>query len=258
MSFRLTIALLVIVIALGAVVFYVDQSPATPTPSASGDTVMSFLSSDATQLDATTKAQTVVVVKDGSGNWQLQKPEVAPADQLRIESVLGELASLTSTRTLSQPGDLGQFGLAEPAETVKVTLKSGGARTLLLGGQSPDKSGYYVKLPDSGTVYLIDASVGSDLSQLVTSPPKATPTPTPGPSGTPGSGIPAAVTPSAGTPVPGTPTPAAVASTPTEAATATVVGTPESGALPPQAPIGTPTIPDVPLPPGTPTPTPAG
>lgn len=264
MSFRLTIVLLVILVALGAVVFFVDQSPATPTPSATGATVMSFLSSDATQLEATTKDQSVLVVKDASGNWQLQKPEVAPADQLRVESAIAELAALTATRTLDPPGDLAQFGLAEPVQTVKVTLASGGPKTLLLGAQSPDKSGYYAKLPDSGAVYLIDASVGADLSQLVASPPKATPTPTPEPSGTPGAETPGVETPVAGTPAAETPTlvPAASAATPSvppaAATTPAAVGTPAPDALPAQAPAGTPVIPDVPLPPGAPTPTPAG
>ena len=254
MSFRVTVVLLVVVVALGGVVFFVDQNPPTPTPSGAGlATVMSFLSSDATQLEAAAKDQSVVVARDPSGGWLLQKPEAAPADQLRVESIIASLAALSATRTLTEPGDLAQFGLAEPALTVKVSLKSGATKTLLLGDQSPDKAGYYAKLPDASAVYLIAASDGADLTQLMVSPPKATPTPTPPPADTPGPGTPTAVPPAGAVAPSAPPPPAAPPLAPAESATST----PEPDALPPQAVFGTPVIPDVPPPPEELTPTPA-
>jgi hypothetical protein len=263
MSFRLTLVLLVILAALGAVVFFVDQAPPTPTPAAGSTTIISFLSSDATELSATSKDRSVLVVKEESAGWLLKQPESAPADQVRVEGTVSRLASLTSTRTIAAPADLGEFGLVEPEVEVKVTLKSGKAKTLLLGDQSPDKAAYYVKLPDRSDVYLVASSVGADLSQLVTNPPKATPTPEPG-SPTPAEGTPTSPGEPAGTPTSGPAT--SEAPTPTSVVLPTLTPilpappanlTPEADAIIPQLPpSGTVVIPDLPLPPGVGTPTP--
>lgn len=249
MSFRLTIVLLVILLALGVVVVFVDQNPPTPTPAPGSAIVLSFLSSDATDLEVVTKTQTVLVSKDPTAGWLLKKPEEAPADSLRVETSLSRLASLSSSRTIPAPADLAEYGLADPALTVKVTLKSGDAKSMLLGNQSVDKAAYYAKLPNGADVYMISASVGSDLTQLATTPPKATPTPTPAPAET---GTPGAETP---TPEPRTATPAPTAtSTPTPVPpTPAAMATPD--VLPPQAVTGTPVIPDNPRPPEARTPT---
>ena len=257
MSFRLTIVLLVVLVALGAVVFLVYQNPPTPTPSAGSTTIVSFLSSDATELAVKGKTQSVLVAKDEAEGWLLKQPETARADQVRVESTITRLASLAATRTIAAPADLGEFGLADPAIEAKVTLKSGEAKTLLLGDQSPDKASYYVKLPDKADVYLVTSSVGADLTQIITNPPKATPTPTAEPE-TPAAEIGTPTPPAVGTPSPAPPVEAAPTPSPVALPTLTPILpappeslTPEVDAVIPQLPPdGTVVIPDLPLPPG--------
>ncbi len=205
MNFRLTLGLLIVLLVLGGAVYYVESSPATPTPATQSTTVLSFLPSDVSKLEASGQGKSVVVTRDDSG-WLLKQPEEARADQMRVDNLVSRLGTLAATRTIDAPSSLAEFGLDKPQVQAVITLKSGQTSTLLLGNQNPDKTSYYAKLPDKGAVYLIPVAVGGDLSRLLTDPPKATPTPTPlppisFPTGTP---VPS-VSPAAGSPAQSTP-----------------------------------------------------
>ncbi len=214
MNFRLTLVLLIVLVLLAGAVYYVQATPATPTPAAKTASVLSFLPSDATQIEATGQGKTVVVARGDDGKWLLKQPEQGPADQVRVDSLLSALGTLTATRTIDAPASLAEFGLDQPKVQAKVTLKSGQTPTLLVGDQNPDKTSYYAKLPDQPAVYMISVATGGDLSRLLTDPPKATPTPTPLPT-VPAAGTPTpAGTPGAAAPAGGSPTPA-VPGTPT-------------------------------------------
>jgi len=232
MSFRLTLVLLIVALLLGGAVYYVQSTPATPTPSAQTTPVLSFLPSDATQLEATGQGKSVVVAKVDAG-WQLKQPEEGPADQIRVDSLVSRLSTLTASKTIASPSSLAEYGLDQPKVRAQLTLKTGQSPTLLVGDQNPDKTTFYAKLPDSQTVYLIPVAVGGDLARLLTDPPKATPTPTPFPT------VPA---PAISTPVPaGTPgavsSPAPASSPPVAAPSATAIVPPM---LTPPAPAATP------------------
>jgi hypothetical protein len=234
-NFRLTLVLLVVLVLLSGAVYYVQSNPATPTPSAQTVAVLSFLPSDVTQLETTGQGKTVVVTHGDDGKWQLKQPEEAPADQIRVDSLVSRLSTLTATRTIDAPASLAEFGLDQPKVQAKLTLKSGQTHTLLVGDQNPDKTTYYAKLPDRQTVYLIPVAVGGDLAGLLTDPPKATPTPTPFPTALAPSGTP---TP-AGTPAAsGSPTATAPAASPQPAPTPTAIVPP---ALTPPTPVASPT-----------------
>lgn len=223
MNFRLTIGLLIVLVALAGTVYFVESNPATPTPAAKTAPVLTFLSNEVTALEVNGEGKTVLVARGDENRWLLRKPEEASADQIRVDSLVSRLGNLTATRTVDAPSGLAEFGLEKPAVEAKVTLKSGQTSSLLLGERTPDKTSYYAKLPGAQTVYLIPVAVGGDLARLLADPPKATPTPAaptvvPGSIGTPSpeagrpSGAvasPTIVAPLPTLPVPGTPHPEA-------------------------------------------------
>lgn len=178
MNVRLTAILLIVLVLLGGSVYAVQQNPATPTPAAKTTAVLSFLSTDVTQLETSGGGKVTVVARDGD-QWALRQPAIGPADRIRLDSLVSRLSILNATKTIEAPGVLSEFGLDQPAATTTITLKDGKSYVLAVGGQSPDKGAYYARLADQPTVYLIPVATGGDILRLLSDPPKATPTPTP-------------------------------------------------------------------------------
>lgn len=181
MSFRTTAVLLIVLALLAGTVYAVGgTSSATPTPvGGPSKQLLSFLSSDSRELSVVGGGKTTIVAQGGDGKWTLKQPEEGPADEVRVQSMISRLASLSSTRTIDSPGNLADFGLATPKAEAKITLQDGKSYSLLVGDETPDKSGYYVKLPDATSVEVVQDLIGSDLMGMLTNPPKPTPTPTP-------------------------------------------------------------------------------
>jgi hypothetical protein len=177
MNYRVTIGLVVVALLLGGAVFAFDVKPPTPTPAAKSTPLFSFLSVDVSEMSATSQGKATVATRSEDGQWMLQRPEVAPADRVRLDSLIARLSALNATRTIDSAA-LADFGLAAPRAELRVKTRTAQEYVLLVGDDTPDKSGSYAMLPDSRTVYVLGAAIGGDIVRLVTEPPKATPTPT--------------------------------------------------------------------------------
>ena len=177
MNYRITLGLLIVAIALGATVYALDSNPATPTPAAKPTTVLSFLSVDTAEITASGQGKTTSATRDAAGAWMLTKPEAAPADRVRLDSLIARLSALTAARTIPD-ANAAEFGLASPRAELRLKTRAGQEFVLLVGDDTPDKSSAYVKLPDNPTVFIVQSNVTADVVRLITEPPKATPTPT--------------------------------------------------------------------------------
>jgi len=185
MNTRNTIILVVVLIALGAYVYFGEmgsgQTPsATPTPSVS--TLWSLPADHINRLevhDLQTK-QEARLVKDSGGTWQIEAPITDTADATRLNSLTSRLAKITASRVITNPpADLAPFGLVTHTMTVDIGLTENQTQTLQVGDKNPQGFSYYVQQNDNPAIYLVTSSLIDDLRRLITKPPrKPTPTPT--------------------------------------------------------------------------------
>jgi hypothetical protein len=86
----------------------------------------------------------VVLVRNEAGQWQITAPKTLAADQDAVSSVLSTLSSLNSDRLVEdKASNLEQYGLAEPSIDVQITKKDKKAQQLLIGDDTPTGNGAY-------------------------------------------------------------------------------------------------------------------
>jgi hypothetical protein len=84
--------------------------------------------------------------------------------------------------TIPDPGDLLDFGLAEPTHRVTIRLADGSTRALEVGAETPIGTTQYLRLPDQATVlvvskYGLEGVLGLLEDALATPTPTVTETP---------------------------------------------------------------------------------
>ena len=192
MDRRITIALLVVLAVLVGYIWYTSSrgdvsSTATVTPEPTPLAVFNFDAAQVTALQVQDVKKNLVtrVVRNGDA-WKMEQPKQGDAFKPPIERVLFDLAALNAERKIETPGDLAAFGLNPPAYQVQATMQDGSTHTLALGNPNPDKNYFYAMKDSDAAVYLINASIGQSIQDLVTTPPYTpTPLPTPAPETTP-------------------------------------------------------------------------
>lgn len=99
-------------------------------------------------------------LKKVAGAWQITGPVAAPADEAEVSGIVTNISTVDNMRTVDEnPGDLGQFGLAEPRVEVGFKAKgSTAARRLLIGEKTATLGDLYAKLPGEKKVFLISGS----------------------------------------------------------------------------------------------------
>ncbi|MFC1899239.1 DUF4340 domain-containing protein [Chloroflexota bacterium] len=68
---------------------------------------------------------------------------------------------------------LTEYGLIDPQMEIVVTIENGDALNITVGDSTPDNSAYYVQIPDTTDVALVDYSWYDVLEALVKDPPYA-------------------------------------------------------------------------------------
>ena len=196
MNPRVTVGLLVVLIALGAYVYWGAPagSPVGPTPTtkdAPPPTEIWALDEGQIQAVSVRRGGQEAGVERAGEEWRLT-PSGEPADRLRVNSLIFRLATIRSTYRVANATNDAEFGLAQPAMVATVKLTSGETRTLTVGGKAPAESGTYVRKDGDPSIYLISNALAQDLERIVTEPPRppsptpraspaASPSPSPGP-----------------------------------------------------------------------------
>ena len=179
MQFRVTAALVALFALLAAGVTYFDLTGPVPsgTPTVAPSVVLDVPVASVTYAEVTEAGKTAAVARKDESTWEIVSPSTEPADNRRVEDALGRVARLNATRKIEEPGDLSAYGLAQPPIRVQLRLADA-TRELLVGAKTPDNSGYYVKTPDAGTVYVVSSFAISELTRWVSEPPRPRATPT--------------------------------------------------------------------------------
>src|SRR5207247_939603 len=117
--------------------------------------ILTLQPADVTALSIRKKdGDSVVLSKNGSGQWQITAPRVLAADQDAVSSVLSTLSSLNSDRLVEdKAASFDQYGLAQPSIEVAITKKDGKTQKLLIGDDTPTSSGAYATLAGDTRVF---------------------------------------------------------------------------------------------------------
>ncbi|MEA2572913.1 MAG: hypothetical protein QOH93_211 [Chloroflexia bacterium] len=184
--YRTTIILLVLLLALGGfAVFLGGNKGTTTTPGVPTEAPVSYVWQDPnpiTGLDAVSGTQRLVLSKDAATTiWSIREPISDTADPFAVGNLTDQLQNLQASSTITEAGDLAQFGLAQPSITTTLTFSdtAGTKRTLLVGNQTIDGAAFYVKAADKPDVYLVSNALIEPLRSWFSSPPKVVPTATP-------------------------------------------------------------------------------
>jgi hypothetical protein len=130
--------------------------------------------------------QAMELKRNADGNWVLDAPEEAEADQAAAEASATQVGALRILSTVDLAPEI--IGMDAPAYTLTLKFDDGSKHTLLIGDITPVTDGYYTRL--NGGPYQVVDKYGLDaLIGLLDAPPySATPTaqgsPSPEPSAT--------------------------------------------------------------------------
>ena len=158
---RSTIGLLVVLVGLGAYIYFVTwKKTDTDSTASKQDKVFAGLQADKIdELKVTSEKGDVTSLKKENGAWQLTAPVATKADESEVSGITTNLGTVDITRVIDEnPSSLTEFGLDKPH--VEVDFKRAGDKDfqkLLIGEKSPTGASLYARRNDDKKVFLIPA-----------------------------------------------------------------------------------------------------
>ncbi len=154
-TFTRTLVVVGLAAGLGAYAYFVErEKPAGDDKQK--ETLWSFEKPKVKAFGLEAAGQSVRAVKE-AGSWKLTAPVAAPADASAVEALVDALNGLKVEEVVTEtPGDLADFGLANPKAVARVEVEGQPKPfSLLVGEKAPDNSGLYAKTDDKPRVFLI-------------------------------------------------------------------------------------------------------
>jgi Domain of unknown function (DUF4340) len=130
------------------------------------NSVLGISEDDVESFQLKTPVADISVARTGSGqsNWTIEKPSKARGDSTAIQQLIGDVSGAKLTKVVSETADqLGRYGLAQPALSFVVRLKSGADRTLELGRKQGDQ--IYARDTSRNMIFLAPANLDQQLNQ---------------------------------------------------------------------------------------------
>jgi hypothetical protein len=150
---RSFLALLVILIGLGAYLYFVESGR---TPGTDDERDLAF-AMEAEQIETirirSSAGEETALRREGDA-WQVVEPLTAPADPAEASGLASSLSSLRVQRTLDDITDFKPFGLVEPRIVIRFSA-GGQERQLALGLKTPPGSDIYARVDDEPRVILV-------------------------------------------------------------------------------------------------------
>lgn len=152
---RSTLALLVVLVGLGAYIYFV-ASKQTDTPAQ--ERVFPSLSADAIEeMTIRNEAGDVTSLKKVDGKWQMTAPVAARASDLDASGITSALSGLEVARVVEEkPADLKEYGLDKPTVEVAFTAKAPNpSGKIFVGGHTATAGNLYARKDGETKVILI-------------------------------------------------------------------------------------------------------
>lgn len=165
MRFRTTIALLLLLIGLGAYVYWVEVPKAQQE--AKKKTLFEFKADDATQVSLVYDDREIVLKKSGD-EWRLIKPIEVAADATSVTNLLNAIGDCEVKKELTDASsDLTQYGLDKPLVTISVKLKDKDLPAIVVGKNTPVGFSTYVQKADDKKIVLTSSAFRSGMDKKV-------------------------------------------------------------------------------------------
>jgi hypothetical protein len=162
---RSFIGLLVVALALGAYLYFVESKRTPGDDAEKRDKVFTVAADAIEEVTIKSEAGDRTTLKKTGTEWQVTAPAQAPADAAEVSGITTNLSTVEIQRLVEEnAADLKMFGLAEPR--VEVAFKSGGQeQRLLIGNKTPTGSDFYAKTAAQPKVFLIASFLDSTFNR---------------------------------------------------------------------------------------------
>lgn len=151
----MVILLVVLIVSYFALKSY--NSSKEDTTETDAESILSFNYENVTEIELKNPTGTYKFEYDlTDSTWKYADDKDFPLDDSQIKSLLGAICSLNAQRRLEDSLDnISEYGLENPAYTIKVTGDEGIDYTLNIGDKS-SSGNYYAYLDGTNVVYMID------------------------------------------------------------------------------------------------------
>lgn len=149
-----TLALLVVLIGLGAYIYFVTwkQDDSTSTQE---KVFQSFDAADVQEVTVTSESGDVTTVKKEGTAWQVVQPVQTAASESEVTGITSALGNLEVVRVIDEnPSDVSEYGLAKPRVAIAFTGTKGSGK-LLLGEKTATGANMYARRNDENRVFLV-------------------------------------------------------------------------------------------------------
>ncbi len=184
MDRRLTLILLLVLVAVAGAAWWLERPGQTPagTPTPSSAPLWTLESTDVKQvrLEDTRAKSVVELERQADGTWSIIQPSRQAADTGAVEMAVAQVAKLSILTDLGTDLRIENFGVDKPSYLITLTTTDA-AYTLAVGSPTVTGSGYYVRKQGDPRVvvvgtYALDSVLGWALNLPL--PSTATPPPT--------------------------------------------------------------------------------
>jgi hypothetical protein len=156
----LLLAACVLIILVGLLYWSNRESSAKTSGSAlsaaASPKILALNQADVTKIEIKKSTSDIVLAKNASGAWQITSPSEFPADSTAVSSLLSTLSPLNAARVVDEKAvDLQSYGLAPPATQLLITENDNKSTQLLIGDDTPTRSGAYVALGGDPRVFTV-------------------------------------------------------------------------------------------------------
>jgi hypothetical protein len=111
--------------------------------------------------------QTLKFERVDDKNWRIAGENLANLDQNNINRLLTNASNLYGQMIQSDVADLAAYGLQKPRATLQVLAEKEVLYQLDLGNEAPSRSGHYVSINGSNTIYLLPFYMADSISDEV-------------------------------------------------------------------------------------------
>lgn len=160
---NITIILVVLIILAGALVAVKflpgNEEPKEPEKTQSTEyfDILRVKIDDISKVDVTTSKDSYTVTKSGSEVHLSDSENLMISNQF-LQSLLNSCSYIYAEKVASENKDDAEiYGFTNPKATLNITLKDGSNKTLLVGNDTIDASGSYIKMADEDKIYIKSA-----------------------------------------------------------------------------------------------------
>lgn len=156
-----TLILLLVAVAAGVAVYYLEYKPGKPRDEEKDETrpAFTFTREQISGITVTRGGQKLDFAPENN-KWMIRQPVSAVADESAMNVLLGDLTGARIEREFAAgQGEMAGYGLTQPAVRIEIKLKDGKTHRIDLGSKDVIGSSAYAKLDGNANVAMVPATL---------------------------------------------------------------------------------------------------